>query len=632
MFAQIETALLLLFAMTAYGDEIAYDIRGISGPALENVRSHVEAFDFSGNFASSESGYEKLAEKAVERTRNALRPFGYYQPEITAEFASVGAGNRKLVLSIRPGPAVTVASFSVDIVGDGAKYKQLREWRSARPLAVGAVLDQTEWLDYKQLALDIADSRGYLQAAFTEQSIAIDLNLNRADLTLVLDTGQRSMMGKIVFEQDVVRSAVLDSVPRFSEGDPYTRYLIEKFHSDLWKVGYFTELEFEERARNDVSPPVVDLHVKGSSDRRNIYQGSVGVGSDTETRLQAGWTRQPMSLRGDRIDTLVGWQQRDNEFVFRSNYRIPRRSVYRQYWIGEFKFKTETQDFAFRERPDDEDEILLASGRVDDFVLRGGRLKVRNLKASGDQAFETLFAQYLHERREQTLVSGVLPEIMPQADGSDFESKVRGLSRTLAFGYEWDRPAIRGSGFQTVGSRDHAWVLASDEAWGSERDFAQFYASTRRHYSPTERWKFLLRAEVGYTNAVFDEFTVDVDDRPVTISVTRLPDLYRFRAGGSGSVRGYGFENLSDNDLGSNHIITASAEVEFKFLQRWSAAAFVDIGNAFNEWSERDLKRGVGVGIRWYTIAGPVRVDFARALDYEGKPWRVHFTIGTPLL
>jgi len=269
---------------------------------------------------------------------------------------------------------------------------------------------------------------------------------------------------------------------------------------------------------------------------------------------------------------------------------------------------------------------------VDDFVLRGGRLKVRNLKGSGDQAFETLFAQYLHERREQTLVSGVLPEIMPQADGSDFESKVRGLSRTLAFGYEWDRPAIRGSGFQTVGSRDHAWVLASDEAWGSERDFAQFYASTRRHYSPTERWKFLLRAEVGYTNAVFDEFTVDVDDRPVTISVTRLPDLYRFRAGGSGSVRGYGFENLSDNDLGSNHIITASAEVEFKFLQRWSAAAFVDIGNAFNEWSERDLKRGVGVGIRWYTIAGPVRVDFARALDYEGKPWRVHFTIGTPLL
>lgn len=259
-------------------------------------------------------------------------------------------------------------------------------------------------------------------------------------------------------------------------------------------------------------------------------------------------------------------------------------------------------------------------------------MKVRNLKASGDQVFETLFAQYLFERREQELFENLPPGLVPPVEDIDFESKIKGLSRTLAFGYEWDSPAVRGRGFQTVGSRDKAWVFASNKAWGSELDFVQFYASTRRHYSPSERWKFLLRAEIGYTDAVVDEFTVIVEDRPVTISVTRLPDLYRFRAGGSSSVRGYGFEDLSDNDLGSSNIITASAEVEFKFLQNWSAAAFFDIGNAFNEWSEPDLKKGVGIGIRWYTIAGPIRVDVARALDYAGKPWRVHFTIGTPLL
>ena len=69
-----------------------------------------------------------------------------------------------------------------------------------------------------------------------------------------------------------------------------------------------------------------------------------------------------------------------------------------------------------------------------------------------------------------------------------------------------------------------------------------------------------------------------------------------------------------------------------KFLESWSAAAFFDIGNAFNDWDNPNLKKGVGVGIRWYTIAGAIRVDFARALDFEGKPWRVHFTIGIPLL
>ena len=122
-----------------------------------------------------------------------------------------------------------------------------------------------------------------------------------------------------------------------------------------------------------------------------------------------------------------------------------------------------------------------------------------------------------------------------------------------------------------------------------------------------------------------------VDDS-IELSITRLPSFYRFKAGGSLSVRGYGFEELSDNDIGSNNIVTASAEVEFRILERWSAAAFFDIGNAFNDWDQPELRKGVGVGIRWYSIAGPIRVDVAKALDVTGKPWRLHFTIGTPLL
>jgi translocation and assembly module TamA len=69
-----------------------------------------------------------------------------------------------------------------------------------------------------------------------------------------------------------------------------------------------------------------------------------------------------------------------------------------------------------------------------------------------------------------------------------------------------------------------------------------------------------------------------------------------------------------------------------KFLENWSAAVFVDVGNAFNDWAEPKLKLGAGVGLRWYSIAGPIRIDIAQGMDLEGKPWRVHFTIGTPLL
>jgi translocation and assembly module TamA len=114
--------------------------------------------------------------------------------------------------------------------------------------------------------------------------------------------------------------------------------------------------------------------------------------------------------------------------------------------------------------------------------------------------------------------------------------------------------------------------------------------------------------------------------------VTELPNLYRFKAGGSRSVRGYAFESLSNNGIGSNNIVTASAEIEMNFRRDWSLAAFFDAGNAFNDWGEFELRKGAGVGIRWYSLVGAVRLDVAQALDLDGEPWRVHFTIGTPLL
>ena len=78
--------------------------------------------------------------------------------------------------------------------------------------------------------------------------------------------------------------------------------------------------------------------------------------------------------------------------------------------------------------------------------------------------------------------------------------------------------------------------------------------------------------------------------------------------------------------------MTGSIEIEMKIRPRWSVAAFADAGNAFNDWSDADIKRGIGAGIRWYSIAGPISIDVAQAVDFTGKPWRIHFTIGTALL
>ncbi len=142
----------------------------------------------------------------------------------------------------------------------------------------------------------------------------------------------------------------------------------------------------------------------------------------------------------------------------------------------------------------------------------------------------------------------------------------------------------------------------------------------------------MLGAEVGYTDATVYDVELELPEQTLRLSVTDLPNLYRFKAGGSRSVRGYGFESLSNNGMGSNNIVTASAEIEMKVRQDWSVAAFFDAGNAFNDWDAYELRKGVGVGVRWYSIVGPMRLDIAQGLDLQGEPWRIHFTIGTPLL
>jgi translocation and assembly module TamA len=240
--------------------------------------------------------------------------------------------------------------------------------------------------------------------------------------------------------------------------------------------------------------------------------------------------------------------------------------------------------------------------------------------------------QYVRESIDYRLTIPEEEGLRTFLDPDDGDLPLQNFNNSLALGIDYDMPLIRGEGFETVGFHHRAWAFTSNQAWGSDEDFTQLYAASRWNFIVGRRWKFLLRGEVGYSNADVNRLVVDIEDREINLSVTDLPNIYRFKAGGSTSVRGYGFESLSNNGIGSNNIITASAEVEMRVLPKWSVAAFYDFGNAFNDWDDIEMRRSPGIGIRWYTIAGAIRVDLAKGLDLPDQPWRFNFTIGISLL
>ena len=99
-------------------------------------------------------------------------------------------------------------------------------------------------------------------------------------------------------------------------------------------------------------------------------------------------------------------------------------------------------------------------------------------------------------------------------------------------------------------------------------------------------------------------------------------------------MRGYDIDSLwpvdADNEvIGGSYLTVFSAEVEHYFTESWGFAAFVDSGNAFGgEGSSTGFQTGIGVGLRWRTPVGPIRVDIAHPLDDASNDFRLHLRIG----
>lgn len=614
--------------MAAATDDLEYLVTGVDDPSRANVLRHAETPQLGSRARLAESDYADVVAKTVRRASAALRPYGYYNPKVRGRIQRRDDETLLLTLDIERGPPMIISSAEVKLVGEGIQLDELKKWRDEWPLRKGVMLNQVTWETEKQRALEEAEAHGFRGAVFSEHALELDLNQNTAVLRLVLDTGPQFMFGDVDFGEHVLKPGILEFIPRFAKGEPLNSDLLDKFRTDLWATGYFTHIEVITVERTDVTPPVVDLKVNLETDRKNSYQGSLGLGTDTGLRLQTQWSRHPVSRNGDRLDVGLGWQQQGDEFSFHSNYRLPRLGHQRQFWTAELFAKYENLDLRIKNEPEDADYVDIAKGNVSEMNIRLGHLKVRNRNRGNRQYFESFFVQFLNSAHEYI---PLLDD--PAFSGSKaIDDLLKDTTNAYSIGYNGDLTDVRGRGFDTLGLRFRGWLYYSSEAFGSDVDFTQVFLGTRRIYRIGDRWKLLLRAEVGYTEARVDEFFIDLGGNIIEVSATRLPSFYRFRAGGSNSVRGYGFETLSNNDIGSNNIATASAEVELKVLEKWSAAAFFDIGNAFNDWSNPELRKGAGVGIRWYSIAGPISVDFARALDVEGKPWRLHFTIGIPLL
>jgi len=626
--------LLLWAAGLAVAAPVVTEIAGVDGAKLTNVRAHLSLVQAENLETVAAWRLRQLADNARDEVREALRPFGYYRPRVEVRLLEPERETDpwRATVRIELGTPVTIESIDLRLYGEGVEDPEFLQWQADWPLPEGSVLHHPTWEDALRELTEIADARGYFDHQFRQRRVLVDPDRNQARIDLHFNTGQRYRFGGYQSEPLPFTDRLLDRLTIIERDEPYLLQTVDRQREIMARSGLFDRVVVEEQ--RDAETGTVDLDYRLNPRQRDSYRFTLGFGTDTGARLGLGWTRHFLSSRGNRLETGFGAQQTDNEYVLRSEYLHPRGSDPGDFLSASGLLRRQQDDFRFNDEDKREAVFDSFSGSREQVELRFGRLEDRLFWRDRFQMLEErLFLAVLNESFDALREARFSEENEALlAANPDLAPFLQTETNTLSLGAEWRLPSIRGTGFFTQGHIVEARLLAAHESVISDVSFAQAWLRGRWHHIFGDRHKVMVSGEIGYTEADVSRLDLSLDDRFLALSITELPERYRFKTGGDRSVRGYGFETLSTNRNGANHILAGSVEYEYRVGQNWSLGVFFDVGNAFNDWNERKLKRGVGAGFRWYTLIGPIQVDIAQALDDIDRPWRLHFTIGTRLL
>ncbi|WP_338084871.1 autotransporter assembly complex protein TamA [Desulfuromonas acetexigens] len=569
---------LIIFSATARSEPLSLEVTGITGELLENVRA---ALTLPTDLAKADGTVERhwltrFVGQVPDKVGKALEPFGYFATITSTQLENQRKNQWLLKVKVLRGEPVRVTSLRVVVTGAGAEEKRLQRLVAEFPLREGDILRQDHYErakgELKASALDL----GYLQADFPRHVIRVDRGRRSAEIELELATGPRLRFGKTLIHgaPDFPEWFLLQHLA-YAEGDFFSHDKLGQtqfnfLDSDRFRDVLLTPLE--ELTDEEMVPVSVQLTPR----TRHRLRPGVGFGTDTGARLSLRYRDNNAFHRAHLLDADLLLAERRQSLV--ASYVMPNR--------GHLESRTE---FSVGYQAEDvetyESSSLFAEARQVWGLGQGylGSVYLRLLQEDYRIADE--------DRRSRLTIPGL------RLSRRQYSDPIR---------------PRRGSSFALEARGAHRW-LASDIS------LLQFLVSGNVLLELPGRWTLFARTEGGTT----------LQDEPLA----DVPTSLRFFAGGDQSVRGYAYQSLGPQDangdvIGGKHLGVASLELERAFLTNWGASAFYDAGNAFNNLSDIDWAQGAGLGVRYYTPVGPIKVDLARQIGEPNPSWRLHVSVG----
>jgi len=443
---------------------------------------------------------------------------------------------------------------------------------------------------------NFAGDRGF---AFVEARPVVDRSRENKTISVIfeLQEGPKVFVERIDINGNV---RTLDSVIRrefrLIEGDAFNAAKLRRSRQRIQNLGYFGKVDVSNRPGSSSDKTVIQVELEEQS----TGEISFGLGfSSTEGGLvDAGITERNFLGKGQDVRAKFTLSQRTQNFDlgFTEPYFLDKNLS-----AGVDLFKLER---------DNSDESSFTSKRLGVGFRLGYEIN--------EQWSQTL--RYLVRRDEITDVSSDAAAFIRQQDGDTITSLV-GQDLVLDMRNSKLSPT---DGFLVRGTTDIAGI-------GGDARYFRAKLSSSYHYQIVKNWVLNFGGEVGY----IQDFGEDI----------RINDLFFL---GGDNLRGFELSGVgprdssSDDALGGRTLLTGTAELHFPIglpeELGVSAALFTDIGTLLNPVAdgsglldESSPRISTGLGIKWRSPFGPIRVDIAYPIVKEefDKEELVRFNFGT---
>ncbi len=559
----------------------SYAVTGLDGVGGTLLRQRFDAASTLREGRGEPANAAQLDRRAREDSallEDLLRAEGYYDARIATR-VEPRAGEAVVTLDVEAGPVYRLTQVTLD----GVERAGTRAADLTR--AFGLPADAPVNNDAIAAAADrlrvAVGEEGFAFARVGEPEVVVDRAARTATLTMALDLGTARRFGRVVMDDTrVFGPRHVQEIARFAPGQEYDASALTDLRRALIQTGLVSSVRVE--PVEGQTPDSVDVSVALEPAPPRTIAGELGYGTGEGARAEVSWTHRNLFPPEGALTlrAVAGTREQLGAVTFRrNNFR------------GRDRVLTLQVAAAHTERDAYEADTFTLSGTLERqtniFFQKAWTWSLGAELVATDER-DVILATGAPRRR--TYFVGALPTSLTYDGSDDLLNPTRGFRLGGRFSPE----------LSLVGS-----------AFGYAR--IQLDASAYQPVTPTVVMAGRLR--MG---------TIAGAPRDA-IAPSR-----RFYAGGGASVRGYGYQSIGPRDpnndpIGGRSLTEFSIEARVKAFGNFGIVPFFDGGNIYTSPLPKftDFRFGAGVGVRYYSNFGPIRVDVGTPLNRQPGDSRI---------